>query len=99
MTRTKRAFDLLGAALGVVLLAPLLALLALLVKAEDGGPVLFKQERVGYRGRRFRIWKFRTMVPNAEARGLPLTVGRAPRATRIGAWVRRRERGEPPQLF
>ena len=67
MTRTKRAFDLVGAGLGVVLLAPLLALLALLVKAEDGGPVLFKQERVGYRGRRFRIWKFRTMVPDARS--------------------------------
>ncbi|PYP91745.1 MAG: glycosyl transferase, partial [Gemmatimonadetes bacterium] len=91
MTRTKRAFDLVGAGLGVVLLAPLLALLALLVKAEDGGPVLFKQERVGYRGRRFRIWKFRTMVPDAERRGLPLTVGRDPRVTRIGAWMRRQK--------
>ena len=99
MTRTKRAFDLLGAALGVVLLAPLLALLALLVKAEDGGPVLFKQERVGYQGRRFRIWKFRTMVPDAETRGLPLTVERDPRLTRIGAWMRRLKLDELPQLF
>ncbi len=99
MTRAKRTFDLVGAGLGVVLLAPLLALLALLVKAEDGGPVLFKQERVGYRGRRFRIWKFRTMVPNAEARGLPLTVGRDPRVTRIGAWLRRLKLDELPQLF
>ena len=99
MTRTKRAFDLVGAGLGVVLLAPLLALLALLVKAEDGGPVLFKQERVGYRGRRFRIWKFRTMVPDAETRGLPLTVERDPRLTRIGAWMRRLKLDELPQLF
>ena len=98
MTRTKRAFDLVGG-LGVVLLAPLLALLALLVKAEDGGPVLFKQERVGYRGRPFRIWKFRTMVPDAETRGLPLTVGRDPRMTRIGAWMRRLKLDELPQLF
>src|SRR2546425_12507968 len=99
MTRTKRAFDLLGAALGVVLLAPLLALLALLVKAEDGGPVFFRQERVGYRGRPFCIWKFRTMVADAEARGLPLTVGRDPRVTRIGAWLRRLKLDELPQLF
>ena len=99
MTRGKRAFDLVGAGVGVVLLAPLLALLALLIKAEDGGPVLFKQERVGYRGRRFRIWKFRTMVPDAELRGLPLTVGRDPRVTRIGAWMRRRKLDELPQLF
>ncbi len=99
MTRAKRTFDLVGAGLGVVLLAPLLALLALLVKAEDGGPVLFKQERVGYRGRRFRIWKFRTMVPDAETRGLPLTVGRDLRVTRIGAWMRRLKLDELPQLF
>src|SRR6266705_6000724 len=99
MTRAKRAFDLVGAGLGVVLLAPLLALLGVLVKAEDGGPVLFRQERVGYRGRRFRIWKFRTMVPDAELRGLPLTVGRDPRVTRIGAWMRRLKLDELPQLF
>ena len=99
MTRAKRTFDLVGAGLGVVLLAPLLALLALLVKAEDGGPVLFKQERVGYQGRRFRIWKFRTMVPDAETRGLPLTVERDPRLTRIGAWMRRLKLDELPQLF
>jgi lipopolysaccharide/colanic/teichoic acid biosynthesis glycosyltransferase len=99
MTRAKRTFDLVGAGLGVVLLAPLLALLALLVKAEDGGPVLFKQERVGYRGRRFRIWKFRTMVADAEKRGPPLTVGRDPRVTRIGAWMRRLKLDELPQLF
>jgi len=99
MTRAKRGLDLVGAGLGVVLLAPLLALLALLVKAEDGGPVVFKQERVGYRGRRFLIWKFRTMVPDAEARGLPLTVGRDPRVTRIGAWLRRLKLDELPQLF
>jgi lipopolysaccharide/colanic/teichoic acid biosynthesis glycosyltransferase len=99
MTRAKRTLDLVGAGLGVVLLAPLLALLALLVKAEDGGPVLFKQERVGYRGRLFRIWKFRTMVPDAETRGPPLTVGRDPRVTRIGAWMRRLKLDELPQLF
>src|SRR2546421_6989496 len=99
MTRAKRTFDLVGAGLGVVLLAPLLTLLGLLVKAEDRGPVLFKQERIGYRGRPFRIWKFRTMVPDAEARGLRLTVGRDPRVTRIGAWMRRLKLDELPQLF
>jgi lipopolysaccharide/colanic/teichoic acid biosynthesis glycosyltransferase len=99
VTRAKRTFDLVGAGVGVVLLAPLLALLALLVKAEDGGPVFFRQERVGYRGRRFRVWKFRTMVPDAEARGLPLTVGGDPRVTRIGAWLRRLKLDELPQLF
>ncbi|SRR6266571_3083536 len=99
MTRAKRTFDLVSAGFGVVLLAPLLALLALLVKAEDGGPVFFRQERVGYQGRPFRIWKFRTMIPDAEARGLPLTVGRDPRVTRIGAWLRRLKLDELPQLL
>lgn len=99
MTRAKRAFDLVGAGLGLVLLAPLFALLAILVKAEDGGPVFFRQERVGYRGRPFRMWKFRTMVPDAEARGLPLTVGSDPRVTRIGAWLRRLKLDELAQLF
>lgn len=99
MTRGKRLFDLAGASLGVVLLAPLLAVLALLVKLEDRGPVFFKQERVGYRGRRFRIWKFRTMVVDAAARGLLLTVGRDPRITRIGSWLRRLKLDELPQLF
>lgn len=99
MTRAKRALDLVGAGLGVVLLAPLLALLALLVKAEDGGPILFKQERIGYRGCPFWIWKFRTMVPDAERRGLALTVGGDPRVTRIGAWLRRLKLDELPQLL
>src|SRR5467141_3157432 len=99
MTRAKRVLDLVGAGVGVVLLAPLFMLLALLVKAEDGGPVFFRQERVGYRGRPIRMWKFRTMIPDAAARGLPLTVGRDPRVTGIGAWLRRLKLDELPQLF
>jgi len=67
MTRAKRTFDTLAAGAGLVLLTPLLGLLAFLVKRDDGGPVFFRQERVGYRGRPFRIWKFRTMVRDAAA--------------------------------
>ena len=99
MTRAKRTLDLIGAGAGLVLLSPLLLLIALLIRAEDGGPVFFRQERVGYRGRPFRIWKFRTMVPDAAARGLPLTVGQDPRLTRVGAWLRRFKLDELPQLF
>jgi lipopolysaccharide/colanic/teichoic acid biosynthesis glycosyltransferase len=99
MTRAKRTLDLVGAGVGVVLLAPLLVLLALLVKTEDGGPVFFRQERVGYRGRPFLMWKFRTMVPDAEAHGLLLTVGHDSRLTQIGAWLRRLKLDELPQLF
>jgi lipopolysaccharide/colanic/teichoic acid biosynthesis glycosyltransferase len=99
MTRAKRTLDLVGASAGVVLLSPLFLVVALLVKAGDGGPVFFRQERVGYRGRPFFIWKFRTMVPGAELRGLPLTVGSDARGTRVGAWLRRLKLDELPQLF
>jgi len=98
MTRGKRGFDLVTAGTGLLLLAPLLALLALLVKLADGGPVFFRQERVGFQGRRFRIWKFRTMAPDAEAKGLPLTVGRDARVTRVGRWLRQVKLDELPQL-
>ena len=97
MTRAKRTLDLLTAGAGLVVLAPLLAVVAVLVKTEDGGSVFFRQERVGYRGRPFRIWKLRTMVPDAG--GLPLTVGGDSRVTRVGAWLRRFKLDELPQLF
>jgi len=99
MTRAKRTLDLVTAGAGLVVLAPLLVVVAVLVKTEDGGSVFFRQERVGYRGRTFRIWKFRTMVPDAGAQGLPLTVGGDSRVTRIGAWLRRLKLDELPQLF
>ena len=99
MTRAKRILDLVGAGAGVVLLSPLFLVVALLVKAQDRGPVFFRQERVGYRGRPFRIWKFRTMIPGAEGQGLPLTVGKDRRVTRVGAWLRRLKLDELPQLF
>src|SRR2546426_1556985 len=99
MGMTKRYFDVFWSVLGLAVLSPLLLVAGLIVKAEDGGPVFFRQERVGYRGRPFRIWKFRSMAPDAAARGLPLTVGRDTRVTRIGAWLRRLKLDELPQLF
>jgi lipopolysaccharide/colanic/teichoic acid biosynthesis glycosyltransferase len=99
MSRAKRMLDLAVAGAGVVLLSPLFLVLAAVVKTGDGGPVFFRQERVGYQGRPFRMWKFRTMVSDAEARGLRLTVGRDARVTRVGAWLRRLKLDELPQLF
>jgi lipopolysaccharide/colanic/teichoic acid biosynthesis glycosyltransferase len=99
MIRAKRTLDLVGAGAGVVLLSPIFLVVALLVKAQDGGPVFFRQERIGYRGRPFRMWKFRTMAPGAELRGLPLTVGKDARVTGVGAWLRRLKLDELPQLF
>jgi lipopolysaccharide/colanic/teichoic acid biosynthesis glycosyltransferase len=93
----KRFFDLVVSALALLLLAPVLAALALWIKLDSAGPVLFRQQRVGRHGVPFEIHKFRTMV--AGAPGLPLTVGADPRITRAGAWLRRTRLDELPQLF
>jgi lipopolysaccharide/colanic/teichoic acid biosynthesis glycosyltransferase len=95
----KRAFDLVTAAAGLMLLAPLLFVLAFLVRVDSPGPVFFRQERVGQGGRLFEIHKFRTMVVQAPAQGPAITVGRDPRITRIGHWLRRYKLDELPQLF
>lgn len=96
---SKRGFDLFWAALGLVVLAPLLVVVAVLVKIQDGGPVFFRQERVGHRGLPFRVWKFRTMVVDAGSRGPALTVAGDPRLTRVGVWLRRAKLDELPQLL
>ncbi|CAD5372623.1 Undecaprenyl-phosphate galactosephosphotransferase [Rubrivivax sp. A210] len=93
----KRLFDLLGAALALLLLAPLLLAVAAWIRLDSPGPVFFRQERVGRHGVPFRIHKFRTMV--ADAGGLPLTVGADPRITRVGAYLRRTRLDELPQLI
>ncbi|WP_243295381.1 sugar transferase [Geothrix mesophila] len=94
-----RLFDFLGAILGLVLLSPGLVLLAVLIRLVDGGPVFYRQVRVGRGGRPFRIWKFRTMVVDADRIGRPLTVSGDPRVTRTGAWLRRWKLDELPQLI
>jgi lipopolysaccharide/colanic/teichoic acid biosynthesis glycosyltransferase len=93
----KRLFDLLLAAVALLLLSPLLLLVALLVRLDSPGPVLFRQQRVGRHGVPFRIHKFRTMVHGAA--GLSLTVGADPRITRAGAFLRRTRLDELPQLI
>jgi lipopolysaccharide/colanic/teichoic acid biosynthesis glycosyltransferase len=93
----KRLFDLFWTSLGLILLWPLFVLIAALIKHEDGGPIFFRQVRIGLHGVPFRIWKFRTMVPDAP--GIPLTVGCDPRITRTGHWLRKLKFDELPQLF
>ena len=95
----KRLFDLLGAAVALVLLSPLLLVLALWIKLDSPGPVFFRQERVGRFGRPFRIHKFRTMVADAPQRGPALTIGADPRITRCGALMRRTRLDELPQFI
>jgi lipopolysaccharide/colanic/teichoic acid biosynthesis glycosyltransferase len=95
----KRAFDLFWSVPGLVVLALPLVLVALLIKLSDGGPVFFRQERVGHRGRIFRLWKLRTMRERAEREGPRLTVGRDPRITPVGGFLRRFKLDELPQLI
>ncbi len=95
----KRAFDLIGASVALLLLALPMALIALWIRLDSPGPALYRQERVGRGGRIFRIRKFRTMVADADRRGPLLTVGADPRITRAGAWLRRTRLDELPQLL
>ena len=95
----KRLFDILVSGLGLLLLAPLLLVIAVIVRLSSRGPVLFRQERVGRDGRLFRILKFRTMVVDAERRGLQLTAGADIRITRAGGRLRQYKLDELPQLL
>ena len=94
---TKRIFDFVFSLLGLVLLSPVFILVAIWIKFDSQGPVFYRQERVGYLGRRFRIHKFRTMF--ADATGISLTVGDDPRVTQCGRFLRRFKLDELPQLL
>ncbi len=106
----KRVADLIGAVVGLIVLSPVFAVIAVLVKLESPGPVFFTQQRVGRGGKRFRIIKFRTMVDGAEGQRdelLPQSVysdprlfkmPRDPRTTKLGRWLRRTSLDELPQL-
>ena len=96
---TKRAFDILAVALGLLLLSPLFALVALLVKLTSPGPVFFRQQRIGRRFRPFFINKFRTMVQDAPKLGAQITFGDDPRITRLGHILRKTKIDELPQLI
>jgi lipopolysaccharide/colanic/teichoic acid biosynthesis glycosyltransferase len=110
----KRALDIAAAGLALLALSPVLAVIALLVRLEDGGPALFAQTRVGKGGREFRFWKFRSMVVDAEARKASLAAQGPtdavsdrlrfkmqddPRVTRVGRVLRRFSLDELPQLW
>jgi lipopolysaccharide/colanic/teichoic acid biosynthesis glycosyltransferase len=95
----KRLFDWLASTCGLLALAPVLVVLAVWIKLDSPGPVFFRQERVGRWGKLFRIHKFRTMVTDAERRGLQITVGADARVTRVGQWLRKYKLDELPQLL
>src|SRR5215204_1126576 len=95
----KRVFDVIMAAVGLLLLTPILLLVSLLIKLDSPGPVFFTQERMGRKFRPFRIYKLRTMVPDAPRLGGKITAGADPRITRIGRYLRWMKVDELPQLL
>ena len=95
----KRIFDIIASATGLVIFSPLMLVIAYLIKREDGGPVFYRGVRVGRYGKPFRIYKFRTMVVNAEKVGGPSTADDDPRITRIGKVLRKYKLDELPQLI
>src|SRR6266436_9171269 len=95
----KRILDVVGSALGLVVLLPVLAVVAVIIKLDSPGPIFFRQERVGRGGRSFRIFKFRTMVVGAARAGTALTVRADTRITRAGSFLRRSKLDELPQLI
>jgi lipopolysaccharide/colanic/teichoic acid biosynthesis glycosyltransferase len=95
--RSKRIFDLIAASLALIVLSPVLLLLAILVRLAIGGPVLFFQQRPGYKAKPFSIVKFRTMTEARDGRGNPLPD--ASRMTGFGRFMRRLSLDELPELY
>jgi lipopolysaccharide/colanic/teichoic acid biosynthesis glycosyltransferase len=95
----KRLFDIISSFFGLVAVSPVLLGIAILIKKEDRGPVFYRGVRVGRFGGPFKIFKFRTMVLNAEKLGGPSTADDDPRITRVGKFIRRYKLDELPQLI
>jgi lipopolysaccharide/colanic/teichoic acid biosynthesis glycosyltransferase len=95
----KRLFDLTGATMGLLVLSPFGLLIGLLIKLADGGPIFYRQIRIGQFGKAFGIWKFRSMVVNAEKLGPSITKDKDPRITRVGRFLRKTKLDELPQLW
>ncbi|MGX9431718.1 MULTISPECIES: undecaprenyl-phosphate glucose phosphotransferase [Bradyrhizobium] len=95
----KRSIDLIGAGICLIMLAPLLALVAIIIKLDSPGPVLFRQQRCGFNGRSFAIYKFRTMRVLENGPSITQAGPADSRVTRIGKWLRRTSIDELPQLL
>ncbi len=95
----KRAIDIAGAVVGLILLSPVFIITAILIKLTSKGPVFYKSKRVGKDGKLFTMFKFRTMHVNADVVGPKLTYKNDPRITRLGKYLRQFKIDELPQLF
>lgn len=94
----KRVFDIIVSFVGLLFLAPIIIVVAGLLKLDEG-PIIFSQERVGLRGKRFKIFKFRSMATNDSKRGVHVTAENDPRITSLGRLLRKSKLDELPQLF
>ena len=95
----KRLFDIVASGVGLVVLSPLFAVLAVWIKADSKGPVFYRQTRVGRNNKDFRLYKFRSMRPDSDKLGLITVGGRDPRVTRSGYYIRKYKLDELPQLI
>lgn len=95
----KRIFDIIVALILLILLSPIILILAIMIKIDSKGPVFYRQERITTYGKIFRIFKFRTMVQNADKVGTLVTVGNDSRITRVGKLIRKVRLDELPQLI
>ena len=95
----KRIFDFVVALIAIIILSPLYLILALAIKIDSKGPVFYRQERITTYGKKFKIFKFRTMVVNADKIGTLVTLNRDPRITKVGAFLRKFRLDETPQLI
>lgn len=95
----KRCFDIVASFFGILFLSPVLLICSIAIAVSSRGGVFFTQERVGKGGKSFKIIKFRTMVPNAESKGMQITVGNDMRVTKVGKFLRKTKLDELPQLF
>ena len=100
--KCKRAIDCIAAAVAMVIFAPLFAICYIAIRREDGGPAIYAQERIGWHGKPFKIYKFRSMRLDAEKMGPQLSHGGGendPRLTKVGAFIRAHHLDELPQLW
>lgn len=95
----KRLLDFFASSIGLFLLTPFFALISVLIKLDSSGPIFFRQTRVGVGFRLFRIFKFRTMVTDAEKLGAQVSTGDDPRITKVGGFLRKYKIDELPQLI
>lgn len=95
----KRAFDIFASGVGLIILTPLFVILAIWIKLDSPGPVFYRQVRVGYKNKDFRIFKFRSMRVGADKGSLVTIGGRDPRVTKSGYWIRKFKLDELPQLI